>query len=435
MSILHLLFLAPALLPAQTQTTLTLEGSFILPTEDSSINYNSGPLHDPITRLQQRLASGEAKLTYDSKHGWLESFLRELKVPVTSQMLVFSKTSLQINRIAPDTPRAIYFGDDIYVGWVQDGDVVEVSSVDPEKGAIFYSLNQRDAGKPVFTRRDECLQCHASPKTLGVPGHLVRSVYTGPDGFPLFQAGGFHTDDRSPFEERWGGWYVSGTHGSARHMGNVFALDRDHPEKLEVEKGANITNLKKLVNTEPYLSPYSEIVGLLVLEHQARMHNLITRVNYETRMALSQQDGMNKALGRPMTEWSDSTRRRIYGSAEVLLQYMLFTEESQLKAPVKGPTTFAVDFMKHGPKDSKGRSLRDLDLKTRIFRNRCSFIIYSDAFDALPKPALEYLYKRLYEVLTGKDQSKKFAALDAAERASILQILRETKKGLPDYWR
>ena len=435
MSILLLLQLAPAMLIAQTQTTLTLEGSFVLPAEDPAINYATGKLNDPISKLQQRIASGETKLAFDSKHGWLESILRELRVPVSSQMLVFSKTSFQINRIAPETPRAIYFGDDVYVGWVQDGDVVEVSSVDPEKGAIFYSLNQRDREKPVFTRRDECLQCHASPKTLGVPGHIVRSVFTGPDGFPLFQAGGFHTDDRSPFEERWGGWYVSGTHGSARHMGNVFALDRDHPDKLDMEKGANITSLKKLVNTEPYLSPYSEIVGLLVLEHQARMHNLITRVNYETRMALSQQDGMNKALGRPKNEWSDSTRRRIYGSAEVLLQYMLFSEEVPLKSPVKGPSTFTAEFAAQGPKDSKGRSLRDLDLKTRIFRNRCSFIVYSEAFDALPKPALDYIYMRLYEVLSGKDQSKKFAALDSVERTAILKILRETKKSLPDYWR
>ncbi len=429
------LFLAASSLPAQTLSNVTLEGSYILPTEDPSISYNIGTLHDPITRLRARLASGDAKLTFDAKHGWLRSVLRELRIPTTSQMLVFSKTSLQINRISPETPRALYFGDDIYIGWVQDGDVIEVSSVDPQKGAIFYSLNQRNSASPEFTRRDECLQCHASPKTLGVPGHLVRSVFTGLDGFPLFQAGGFSSDDRSPFEERWGGWYVSGTHGTARHMGNIFALDRDHPDKLDLEKGANLTSLKKLVNTEPYLSPYSEIVGLLLLEHQARMHNLITRVNYETRMALSQQEGMNKALGRPMTEWSDSTKRRIYGASEVLLKYMLFTEEQPLKSPVKGPTTFAADFAAAGPRDGKGRSLRDLDLKTRMFRNRCSYVIYTDAFDALPKPALDYIYKRLFEVLTGADQSKPFAGLGAAERATILEILRETKRGLPEYWR
>ena len=217
-------------------------------------------------------------------------------------------------------------------------------------------------------------------------------------------------------------------------MGNIFALDRDHPDKLDLEKGANVTSLKKLVNTEPYLSPYSEIVGLLLLEHQARMHNLITRVNYETRMALSQQEGMNKALGRPITEWSDSTKRRIYGASEVLLKYMLFTEEQPLNSPVKGPTTFAADFAAAGPRDAKGRSLRDLDLKTRMFRNRCSYVIYTDAFDGLPKPALDYIYKRLFEVLTGADQSKPFAGLGAAERATLLEILRETKRGLPKYW-
>jgi hypothetical protein len=435
MSILHLLLLATGLLQAQTQTAVSLEGSFVLPTEDPSIGYNTGVLNDPVTRLQKRIAEGDAKLAFDPKNGWLTSVLRELSVPVSSQMLVFSKTSFQINRIAPETPRAIYFGDDVYIGWVQDGDVMEVSAVDPQKGGVFYSVNQRDRQKPVFTRRDECLQCHASPKTLGVPGHMVRSVFTGADGFPQFQAGGFHTDHRSPFEERWGGWFVTGTHGSARHMGNVFSTDRDHPEKLDVEKGANVTSLKKLLNVEPYLSPYSDIVALLVLEHQARMHNLITRVNYETRMALSQQEGMNKALGRPLHEWSDSTRRRIFGASEVLLQYMLFTDETPLTAPVKGMSTFQADFSARGPRDSKGRSLRDFDLKTHIFRNRCSYLIYSDAFDALPKPALDYIYRRLFEVLSGKDESKTWAGLPTSERATILQILRETKKDLPDYWR
>ena len=435
MPILFLPLFASALLHAQTQSTVSLEGSYVLPTEDPAINYNSATLSDSISRLQKRLVSGETKLAFDSKHGWLVSLLRELRIPVSSQMLVFSKTSFQLNRIAPETPRAIYFGDDVYVGWVQDGDVMEVSSVDPQKGGIFYSLNQRDSKTPVLTRRDECLQCHASPKTLGVPGHMVRSVYTGPDGFPQFQAGGFHTDHRSPFEERWGGWYVSGTHGGMRHMGNVFSTDRDHPEKLDVEKGANITSLKKLVNVEPYLSPHSEIVALMVLEHQARMQNLIARVSYETRMALSQQEGMNKALGRPPHEWSDSTRRRIYGASEVLLQYMLFADEAPLKAPVKGVSTFQEDFSARGPRDTKGRSLRDFDLKTRIFRNRCSYVVYTEAFDALPKPALEYIYRRMFEVLSGKDQSNTWAILPQSERAAILEILRETKQGLPDYWR
>ena len=185
---------------------------------------------------------------------------------------------------------------------------MEVSSVDSENGAIFYSLNQRDSQEPVFTRRDECRQCHASPKTLGVPGHMARSFYTGADGFPQFHAGGFHTGHRSPFKQRWGGWYVSG------------------------------------------------------------MHNLITRKSYETRMALSQQEGMNKALSRLPGEWSDSTRRRIFGASKVLLKYMLFADEMPLKAAVKGPSTFQADFSTHGPRDSKGRSLREFDLKTRIFR-------------------------------------------------------------------
>lgn len=404
-------------------------GSFVLPVEDEALGY-TGYANDPVQRLQERMDRGEVKIEWQEGQGYLLSVLRALYIPVESQVLVFSKTSFQQSLIAPATPRALYFNDDIYLGFVQNGDVLEVSSQDPVKGAIFYTMDQRKSVKPKFTRRDECLQCHASPRTLGVPGHIMRSVYPDGEGFPQLQAGGFTTTHASPFKERWGGWFVTGTHGAQRHMGNVWVRDKNQPEKLDTEMGANRTGLKELVDLSPYPADTSDIVALSVLQHQYHLHNLITRVAYETRLALSQQEGINKALGRPLDEWSDSTRRRVFGGAEALLKYMMFTDEAKLEAPIAGATDYVKTFANWGPRDSKGRSLRDFDLKTRLFRYPVSFLVYTEAFDSLPGTVKQYLYRRIHEVLTAAELEQDYASLAPADRQAMLEILQDTK---PDF--
>ena len=414
---------------------LMAQSSFVLPLDDDIIQYSAAPKDDPIARLQERINNGEVKLEYVQPQGYLLSVLKQLQIPLSSQVLVFSKTSFQQHLISPDAPRALYFNDDVYIGWVQGGDLMEASSVDPEKGAMFYTLDQKKSVTPKFVRREECIQCHASPNTLGVPGHIVRSVYPDRQGIPQLQAGSFRTDDTSPFKERWGGWYVTGTHGSQRHMGNIMVTDKEHPDNLDLDKGANVTNLWRLVDLSPYAGHHSDIVALMVLEHQTRMHNLLTRVNWETRMAISQQEAMNRALDLPPGQWSDATRRRINGTVESMLKYMLFSEETKLLEPVKGTSGFEEEFVKTGPRDRNGRSLRDFDLKTRLFRYPCSFLIYSQAFDALPKPAQDQVYRRLWGILTGQEQSKDFASLSRSDREAICQILLDTKQDLPDYWK
>jgi hypothetical protein len=412
-----------------------LDGSYILPRDHDAIQYGSAPVHDRVAALQERLRSGKVKLEFREPHGYLDAVLKALDVPVSSQMLVFSKTSFQAPRISPRMARALYFGDDVYVGWVPGGDVLEFAAQDPKQGVIFYTMDQEAGPKPRIDRRDECLQCHASGGTLGVPGVVVRSVFVERSGMPLFQAGGFVTDHRSPLSQRWGGWYVTGTHGSQLHMGNVFAEDRDHPEQLDREKGANVTDLKGRIDIANYLGGHSDIVALMVLEHQTRMTNLITRVNYETRLALHEQQAINKALGQPEDQVSDSARRRIDNAVEALLKYMLFADESLLEGPVKGTSSFARDFVARGPRDKKGRSLRDLDLTRRMFRYPCSYMIYSEAFDALPPVVRDRTYRRLWEVLSGGDTSALFARLGAEDRAAIRDILGDTKRDLPEYWR
>ena len=399
--------------------------------EGAPINYDSAPVDDRVSQLQQKLDNGEASLKWDDKHGWLPSVLKQLDVPQSSQLLVFSKTSLQLRRIMPSRPRALYYSDDTYIGWVQRGDVVEVSTVDPRQGAIFYTLKQEVTESPKFVRdRGQCLICHASSRTKGVPGHLVRSVYPSRDGQPHFGLGTITTDHSTPFEKRFGGWYVTGKHGDMRHLGNAIA-DDNRRDPIDPEPGANLESLGRLVRTSPYLQPGSDLVSLMVLEHQSQMHNFIARASFETRRAKYHDEVMNKALKRPNGYTSESTGRRINSAAGKLVEFLLFSDEFRLTSPVAGTSDFAQEFSAQGHRDSKGRSLRDFDLQTRMFRYPCSFLIHSAAFDALPPTMLDVVYGRLIEILNASpgssDEAAPFDHLSSADRIAIREIMVETK--------
>jgi len=399
------------------------------------ILYSTSDVHDPVARLQQRLDAGQAELRFDGPQGYLRSLLKELSIPESSQMLVFSKTSFQQRLISPRSPRALYFNDDVYVGYVPHGDVLELSSMDPRQGAVFYTLRQDDGGPPRVVRdRGNCLTCHASSRTQDVPGNLVRSVYPSLSGLPHFGSGTFRTNHASPLKERWGGWYVTGTHGKQRHMGNVVSRDRDRPENLDVEAGANRTTLDGLVDTGPYLTDHSDIVALMVLEHQTEMHNRITHAGYSARIALHQAAAMNEILERPAHYVSESTERRLDNAAEKVLTYLLFQDEAELTDPIHGTSGFTEEFAARGPFDAQGRSLRQFDLQRRLFKYPCSYLIYSAGFNTLPEQVKGRIYRRLWEVLTGRDNSDDFAHLSADDRRAILEILRDTKDGLPDYF-
>ena len=400
------------------------------------IRYSKAEVDDPIARLQERLEQGDVQLQHDDKHGYLLSVLAELDVPPESQMLVFSKTSLQARQITPSSPRALYFNDDIYVGYVRRGDVIELSAVDAQQGPIFYTLAQQESEQPRFVRdRGHCLSCHASARTRDVPGFLMRSVYTSASGLPYFGAGSYTSTHSSPLRERWGGWYVTGEHGAARHMGNVVAPNRDDPEQLDLEAGANVAGLEQYCQIEHYPTPHSDIVALMVLGHQGEMHNWITRANFSTRTALYQSRAMNEALGRPLHQLSESTERRLDSVAEKLVSYLLFVDEAKLQDPIRGTSDFAEKFAELGPFDRQGRTLRQFDLVERMFAYPLSYLIYSDSFNSLPEEALSRVYRRLWDVLTGRVKSREFAHLHPERRQAILEILRDTKEDLPDYWR
>jgi hypothetical protein len=401
------------------------------------IEYAKAPTDNAVTRFQAKLAAGKAKLAFGDEHGYLKSVLAALDVPESSQVLVFSKTSLQRERITPNTPRAVYFNDDVYVGFCLHGNVLEVSAVDPSLGTVFYTLDQEPTERPRFTRQTEsCLTCHASTLTRGIPGHLVRSVTVDRDGFPFLSAGSFRTDHTSPFSERWGGWYVTGTHGRMTHRGNCVAPDKKAADEgFDNSAGQNVTDLKKFFTAGMYPTPHSDIVALMVLEHQTEMHNRIGRATIDARGALYYNAELNKAFGEPPTHRFDSTTSRIKTAADGVVKGLLFCEEAKLTDRVEGTSGFTKEFAARGPKDAKGRSLRDFDLTTRLFKHPCSYLIYSEAFDRMPAEVRDLVLKRLHDVLTGEDRDKAFAHLTAADRKAILEILRDTKPNLPGYWK
>jgi hypothetical protein len=399
------------------------------------VNYRTAPANNAVSRLQKRLDAGDAQLRYQEGPGYLRSLLGELGVPTSSQILVFSKTSMQRHRIEPAAPRALYFSDDVYVGFCQLGSVLEISAVDPQLGVVFYTLDQEAEAKPRFTRQtDTCLECHGSSSTRGFPGHLVRSVYSDPSGLPILSAGTYRIDPTSPLDKRWGGWYVTGTHGRQVHLGNMVFEGRD-PEHMKNIKGLNVTSLKDRVDTSAYLTRHSDIVALMVLEHQTDLHNQITRANFLGRQAVYDDDLLNKLEGKPAQTMSDTTWRRIRSAGDPLLRALLFCGEVKLTDKIEGTSGFAAEFARQGPRDSKGRSLRDLDLQTRMFKYPCSYLVYSEAFDGLPDAVKDYVWRRLWYVLSGRDTSRDFDHLSAADRQAILEILLATKKDLPGYWR
>jgi hypothetical protein len=391
---------------------LDLSAPFRGDRDDAVIGYAVRPEHNAVSELNARLQDGSVRLVFDGTPGYLRSVLQALDVPVESQLVVFSKTSLQQQIISATNPRTIFFNDSVAVAWVRGEPFVEVAAQDAEQGAVFYTLDQRAAEKPVFVRRDFCLQCHEDPATLGVPGMLARSVYPAADGMPIRPLGEFVSDHRSPFAERWGGWYVTGKSGGLQHMGNLtFADAHDAPP---VPKARDISSLDGKFETNSYLSPYSDVVALLVFNHQMRTINLLTRVGWEARF------GGDAALLRD--------------AARELVDYLLYVDETPLTGRVQGTSGFAERFSGQGPKDSQGRSLRQFDLERRMMRYPCSYMIYSAAFDALPAALKETVYRRLWQILSGEEKSRKYARLSAASRQAVLEILRETKKDLPEYF-
>ena len=424
--------IAPGVSAQTTDAPLTLEDVAGIPSErptfpqldHPAINYEIEAPADAVAVLNGRLLDGSAHLKFDGAGGYLQSLLDTLGVSVDTQLLVFSKASLQRKEIEPKNPRALYFADNIIVTFIRGAPLLEITVQDHKQGMIFYVLEQKPVETAVLERGNgKCVNCHVTRTGMGMPGTINRSVATQEDGWPLQRFGSYAVDHRSPLAQRWGGSYVTGITG-AKHMGNTWIPGDEIPDALPDEVPPKFSSLAGQFDLAGYPTNQSDAAARLVFDHQMHMMDLITRVGWDARVALHQEPG-----------GGDIVQAILKNDALELVDYMLFVDEADMADAVVAPSKFSKSFTAKGPRDRKGRSLRELDLKTRVMRYPCSYMIYSAAFDALPAPAKDAIYSRLWDVLSGSERSEKYVRLASADRKAIVEILRDTKSDLPRYFR
>ncbi len=414
-------FLASLLLFAVTTTPVAGQFTAEIDIEEAPFLYSETAGENRVTRMLNRLKNKEIELQYTRERGYLESLLAALEIPASSQTLVFSKTSMQVRYISRRNPRAVYFNDDTYLAWVNGSSLVEISTADPLLGAAFYTVDMAPWRAKVERQNYDCLACHATSLTQGMPGHTVRSVMPAYDGSLDPQLESFITSDTSPLSQRWGGWYVTGIHGDMQHMGNAFIRGG----QLDTNGTGNRMNLRDEFDTSNYLSPYSDITALMVLEHQTQMHNAMSRANFFARQIRYDADTLD------VGQVDEAEMQVQLGMiAKEVVDRMLFRDEAKLTAHIRGSVVFAEDFQSRGPHDSQGRSLRDFDLRTRLFQYPCSYLIYSDAFTTLEPSLKAEIVRQIKAVLTGDHPSTGHDHLSATDRANVLGILSETH---PDF--
>jgi hypothetical protein len=367
---------------------------------------------DDVTRLMKRITAGEVALG-GSDHEILAAVLRELHVPVESQMAVFSRTSMQAGLVRPANPRVLYFSDTTYVGWVPGG-LIEVAAIDPETGVNFYALDPQDAreNRRTFVRETSCLRCHGGGMMERNPVLFARSVFTTERGEPLRDYGFDLVTEQTPFERRWGGWYVTGYAGRENHRGNAFSRERDGRLEFAPSESRPV-DLAGFVDTARYLAATSDIVALLIFEHQIAAQNSLLRAGR----------AMREALGTPSDQVA--IEAVVATSAEDVLDHLLFRHSAPLPDGVKGAGVFARHFAASAPRSGDGHSLKDLSLRGRVFANRCSYVIYSELFATLPGILRDRVLAALAQALRD-DASGRYAYLEPDERRRIRVILDET---------
>ncbi len=405
--------------------------------ENAPINYSATTPNDAAMALEKAQMQGKVKIDRTDDWAVLRDLLKQFNIPEASQVMVFSKTSKQNDRISPATPRVVYYGDNAYVGYCLGGSI-EVSVIDPKLGPIFYLADpQVEKQEPIrFMRDQSCLSCHGGPFSPEVPGVLVRSVTPSQEGHPIMSQGSTVVDTTTPFEERWGGWYVTGKHGKSIHKGNVTAEENGESVKVDPQPGQNINDLSKFFDTSPYPRKTSDIVALMVLEHQTSTQNILTKANQSSMRAMHMQKSLQKELGDPVSDEPTGTARRIIDHcAEDVLDALLFKGEAVLpEGGIEGGGLFQEAFEKNSPHSAEGRSLKDLQLLNRLFKYRCSYMVYSITFSNLIPQLKQTVLTNLWAVLQGNDSKQRYSYLGETERRHIAKILVETLPGAPAEW-
>ena len=375
-------------------------GAFDQSLNHPAIQYRTAETHTVVDALNQKLADKSAALVFDPQTGYLKSVLDLLHIPVESQVLVYTQTSLQARHIRMDNPRAIYFNDVVSVGYIRGAGLLEIVAQDPAMGSVFYTVRQEPVAAATFGRDHQCLSCHVSWDTLAVAGQTILSTFPRRDDNDY--ANGFTVDHYRPIEDRWGGWYVTGRRVPARHAGNLplFA-----PTRVATPPPARVS-LQGQLDLSGYLTPYSDVVSLMVLDHQVHLLNLFTRATWEARVGVES---------------------RVAEAADTIVEYMLFVDEAPIvDGPIEGSSGFAEKFAVSGPRDARGRSLRDLDLATRLQKYPLSYMIDSPAFEALPTAVKDRVMAKIDRVLAGEETGKKYSHLTPEIRQAIAEILKST---------
>lgn len=446
-SVLRIAEVGVAILLASTlgkQALSAEQGDSVLPAENErgtryaveypAIGYGTVRPSERIAKLQSELDQGVRTLAFDDANGYLMAVLEALDIDPASQLLVFSKTSINKTHILPSRPRAIFFNDDTYVAIVPGAGMLEIATMDPQLGPVFFILEQRASTTPQFDRQTvQCLRCHDSLTMTGggVPRFILGSGYVDTQSNLVSHEGWILTSPKTPFRFRWGGWYVTGNHGDLAHLGNIVVRDAAELQGLEHLRIYNRNSLDDLIDTEFYPTSHSDIVALLVIEHQVHVQNLITRVNYDVRTRIAKDAHRNIDDNNGNDRFvSEEMKLFVEETTEPLVNALLFADEAELTDPVTGSTNFTRLFERRGPYDGMGRSLRQFDLRTRTFRYPLSYLVYSEAFDALPRIARDYIYRRFAEMLGDERGDTAVARLRPGEREVILDILRATK---PDF--
>ena len=400
--------------------------------EDAPVFCSDSEARDPLPALIASINDKSITVDRSSDKAFVRDLLRLFEIPVESQVLVFSKTSFQNRLISPEHPRALFYSKDVYLGWVPGGSV-EIITNDPELGPVFYVLNIHDN---VLTPKREasCLDCHGSSRTHDVPGMLVRSVFPADDGQPILSNGSTLVDHSTPLDQRWGGWYVTGDHQDRSHQGNmIFERLSDGSARMVQDQGRILADLDGIFDTRRYLTNTSDIVALMVLEHQAMAHNAIAKAQLNTRLRLHQNQAIAELLQLKPGELTETSQRVLNGLAENLLDVMFFYDELPLSKNVLGQSgAFKEAFEKQAGVGSEQDSLYTMDLVQRLFRYRFSYMVYAEAFADLPPSFLRIFFTKLGDVLTADDpDGDKYADIEIEERLAIARILHKT---LPREW-
>ncbi len=398
--------------------------------------YYEGDSQDPVSLLVRRIEAGEKTPDFSSQRAFVDWLLAELEIPAASQTMVFSRTGLQRQVVSPHNPRALFFNDETYMTWIPGG-MVELASYDPHRGPLFFLLQGSDDPKPEkvnFNRRESCLNgCHAGSATNYLPGLLARSLHVDAEGNPtaVDKAGivinaisnhenMFHT---MPLKERWGGWFVTGGHEAADHIGNLVVPSR----------GATPVPAPALAETKasyPH-GPSSDILPLLVQDHQIGLLNTLYESLYRWRTALHLANEKRAADGEaPLVQLEAGSIADLMPKFDKSVKQFLFAGEAPLPGGgIVGDPAFIEAFRATRVEDAKGRSLRDFDLKTRLMKHRCSHMILSRQFQGMPEEFRSILLGRIREVLTARPAPAGFDHLSDDERAALLEILGETVPG------